>query len=117
MLQVENPKPTKDSTNSVAKNKSSESEDDVQRLRNKVDELSGKLNTERVEWERERLRWAQEKEKVLSYQRQLQLNYVQMYRRTRSFEAQVQALTLELDVEPKASRKKLPSITQTAIQL
>lgn len=60
------------------------------------------------QFQRERLTWAQEKEKVLRYQRQLQLNYVQMFRRTRSLEAEVESLTLELELDTKV--KKLPAI-------
>lgn len=55
----------------------------------------------------------QEKEKVLSYQRQLQLNYVQMYRRTRSLESQLQSLSLGVDADVK--HRKAASLN--AIQL
>lgn len=83
-----------------------------------VERLRGELSEERKEFEEERVTWAQEKEKVLRYQRQLQLNYVQMFRRTKSLEAEVESLTLELELETKTGRttihhtakKKLPAI-------
>jgi hypothetical protein len=83
-----------------------------------VERLREELSEERREFEQERITWAQEKEKVLRYQRQLQLNYVQMFRRTKSLEAEVESLTLELELETKTGRgtinhtakKQLPAI-------
>jgi chromosome segregation ATPase len=91
--------------------------DDV-RLGKIVERLREELSEERKEFEQERVIWAQEKEKVLRYQRQLQLNYVQMFRRTKSLEAEVESLTLELELETKTGRgainhtgkKQLPAI-------
>jgi chromosome segregation ATPase len=84
-------------------------------LSKEVDRLRQELSEERNEFEQERVTWAQEKEKVLRYQRQLQLNYVQMFRRTRTLEAEVESLTLELELETKTGRatsatKQLPAI-------
>lgn len=84
-------------------------------LSKEVDRLREELSEERSEFEQERVKWAQEKEKVLRYQRQLQLNYVQMFRRTRTLEAEVESLTLELELETKTGRstsstKQLPAI-------
>lgn len=84
-------------------------------LSKEVDRLREELLQERNEFEQERVTWAQEKEKVLRYQRQLQLNYVQMFRRTRTLEAEVEGLTLELELESKTGRattgtKQLPAI-------
>ena len=83
-----------------------------------VERLREELSEERRDFEQERVTWAQEKEKVLRYQRQLQLNYVQMFRRTKSLEAEVESLTLELELETKTGRttfnhtakKQLPAI-------
>jgi len=83
-----------------------------------VERLREEISEERREFEQERVTWAQEKEKVLRYQRQLQLNYVQMFRRTKSLEAEVESLTLELELETKTGRatinrtakKQLPAI-------
>jgi hypothetical protein len=84
-------------------------------LSKEVDRLREELSQERNEFEQERVTWAQEKEKVLRYQRQLQLNYVQMFRRTRTLEAEVESLTLELELENKTGcattgTKQLPAI-------
>ncbi|XP_075223233.1 leucine zipper putative tumor suppressor 2 homolog isoform X2 [Lycorma delicatula] len=87
------------------------------RYEEELELLKKELAEEQMEWERERLQWAQEKEKVLSYQRQLQLNYIQMYRRTRTLEAELESLKLELDLDSKTRRKKQISLPQTAIQL
>ncbi|KAK2192899.1 hypothetical protein NP493_21g10007 [Ridgeia piscesae] len=45
----------------------------------------------------EREQWLDEKDKVVRYQKHLQLNYVQMYRKNQSLEAEVEQLTLELE--------------------
>lgn len=79
-------------------------------LSKEVDRLREELLQERNEFEQERVTWAQEKEKVLRYQRQLQLNYVQMFRRTRTLEAEVESLTLELELETKTGTKQLAAI-------
>ena len=76
--------------------------------------LSAQLSEQRASFERERLTWAQEKEKVLRYQRQLQLNYVQMYRRSRTLEAEIESLTIDLELEkPKSNdlvKKQMPAL-------
>lgn len=48
-------------------------------------------------FESERRCWEEEKEKVIRYQKQLQQNYVQMYRRNRELEAALRDLSLELE--------------------
>ncbi|PSN38556.1 hypothetical protein C0J52_14818 [Blattella germanica] len=92
---------------------------DVTVLRKEMERLQMELTEEKNEFEQERVTWAQEKEKVLRYQRQLQLNYVQMFRRTKTLEAEVESLTLELELETKTGRgavtthsgkKQLPAI-------
>ena len=55
-----------------------------------VTELEKLLATEREQW-------MDEKNKVVRYQRHLQLNYVQMYRKNKMLEADVEQLTLELE--------------------
>ncbi|XP_067015430.1 leucine zipper putative tumor suppressor 2 homolog isoform X2 [Anabrus simplex] len=86
--------------------------DTVSALQTELETLHHERNSEREQFERERLTWAQEKEKVLRYQRQLQLNYVQMFRRTRALEAEIESLTMELELESKSGcpKKKLPAI-------
>lgn len=78
-----------------------------------VDELRRDFEVKKKDFEKERMIWAQEKEKVLRYQRQLQMNYVQMYRRTRALEAEVESLTIELELDKTGMKKKLPSVDLT----
>lgn len=90
-------------------------------------QLRGEVRRLREELAQERATWAEEKEKVLRYQRQLQLNYVQMFRRTRSLEAEVESLTMELELETKSNKHKnaftkakglpLPELHAQAIEL
>lgn len=78
-----------------------------------VDELRKDFEVKMKDFEKERMVWAQEKEKVLRYQRQLQMNYVQMYRRTRALEAEVESLTIELELDKTGLKKKLSSVDLT----
>lgn len=48
-------------------------------------------------FEEERKVWHEEKDKVIRYQKQLQQNYVQMYRRNRELEQHLQELSQELE--------------------
>lgn len=51
----------------------------------------------REEFMKEREQWLEEKNKVIRYQKHLQLNYVQMYRKNKTLESEVEQLTLELE--------------------
>lgn len=82
--------------------------DDAKQFQNGLDKLKNQLLSEQTEFEQERITWAQEKEKVLRYQRQLQLNYVQMFRRTRTLEAEIESLTMELELETKTKGFRTP---------
>ncbi|XP_033756476.1 leucine zipper putative tumor suppressor 2 homolog isoform X1 [Pecten maximus] len=64
--------------------------EEVQRLRDEIEAHHDVL-------EKEREQWADEKNKVIRYQKQLQLNYVQMFRKNKLLEAEVEQLTLELE--------------------
>lgn len=77
-----------------------------------IDKLRQELERRTKKFENERLTWAQEKEKVLRYQRQLQMNYVQMFRRTRVLEAEIEGLTIELELDKTGVKKKL-DLSQT----
>lgn len=79
---------------------------------NEVEKLREELQNKCKQFEHERLTWLQEKEKVLRYQRQLQMNYVQMFRRTRALEAEVESLTIELELDKTGLKKKL-ELSQT----
>ncbi|XP_055588310.1 leucine zipper putative tumor suppressor 1 isoform X2 [Uranotaenia lowii] len=57
-----------------------------------LDQLRRQLLDCRIEFEQERLKWADEKEKVLVYQRQLQQNYVEMCKRTAALEEKLKTI-------------------------
>ncbi|MCI4384541.1 hypothetical protein PGIGA_G00039920 [Pangasianodon gigas] len=72
--------------------------------RQQVERLKGELARQRqlvedqaTAFENERHCWEEEKDKVIRYQKQLQQNYVQMYRRNRELEAALRELSLELE--------------------
>ncbi|KAH1012662.1 leucine zipper putative tumor suppressor 2 homolog [Dendroctonus ponderosae] len=64
-----------------------------------VGRLRRELIIKTQDFNREKLIWAQEKEKVLRYQRQLQMNYVQIYRRSKALEAELDNLTTQIAIE------------------
>ncbi|CAL8298773.1 unnamed protein product [Merluccius merluccius] len=73
-------------------------------LRQQVERLKAELMYERRTAEEqlsgfqdERRVWQEEKEKVIRYQKQLQQNYIQMYRRNRDLERAMRELSLELE--------------------
>ncbi|KAM4607715.1 leucine zipper putative tumor suppressor 2a isoform 1-T2 [Polymixia lowei] len=73
-------------------------------LRQQVERLKAELMYERRSseeqlsgFEVERKVWQEEKEKVIRYQKQLQQNYIQMYRRNRDLERVMRDLSLELE--------------------
>lgn len=77
--------------------------------RQQLDVLKRELENRKAEFDRERIVWIEEKEKVLRYQKQLQMNYIQMYRRTRTLEAEVESLNVELELDKTGYKKKLAS--------
>ncbi|XP_026134644.1 leucine zipper putative tumor suppressor 2 homolog [Carassius auratus] len=73
-------------------------------LRQQVDRMRAELMYERRRsedqleaFEDERRVWQEEKNKVIRYQKQLQQNYIQMYRRNRDLERVMRELSLELE--------------------
>lgn len=70
---------------------------EIDHLRIEVERGRCEQETQRTHFEEERQVWSEEKEKVLRYQKQLQLNYVQIFRKNRSLEHEVEQLTLELE--------------------
>lgn len=74
-----------------------------------LEKLRQDFEIKKRDFEQERNIWAQEKEKVLKYQRQLQMNYVQMYRRNRTLEAEIENLTIELELDKTGMKKKIPT--------
>ncbi|RVE48575.1 hypothetical protein evm_006764 [Chilo suppressalis] len=63
-----------------------------------VERLKCELEAKEAQFNNERRKWSEEKDKVLRYQKQLQLNYVQMFKRSRTLEAEVDGLRLELEL-------------------
>jgi uncharacterized protein (DUF3084 family) len=57
-----------------------------------VDQLKAEMDTEKENFEIETANWLSEKEKVIRYQKQLQLNYVSMYKRNKSLETEMEQL-------------------------
>lgn len=62
-----------------------------------LDKVKLELLVHKEEFEKEKEQWLEEKNKVIMYQKQLQLNYVQMFRKNKVLEAEVEQLTLELE--------------------
>lgn len=76
----------------------------LQNMKVQMDRMQTELTFERQRaeqqtgsFEEERRIWQEEKDKVIRYQKQLQQNYVQMYRRNRELEQLLQELSQELD--------------------
>ncbi|KAJ8284669.1 hypothetical protein COCON_G00035190 [Conger conger] len=97
-------------------------------LRQQAERLKAELAFERrrgedqlTTFEDERRVWQEEKEKVIRYQKQLQQNYVQMYRRNRELERVMRELSLELEtrdleeVEGPGNEIHFEEITATEI--
>ncbi|XP_068617336.1 leucine zipper putative tumor suppressor 2 homolog isoform X2 [Battus philenor] len=63
-----------------------------------AERLKCELETKEAQFNNERRKWSEEKDKVLRYQKQLQLNYVQMFKKSRTLEAEVDGLRLELEL-------------------
>ncbi|XP_062604883.1 leucine zipper putative tumor suppressor 2 homolog [Saccostrea cucullata] len=78
---------------------SSESDKDktISHLQKELEELKEGLMGKNELFEKEKEQWLDEKNKVIRYQKQLQLNYVQMYNKNKMLEAEVEQLTLELE--------------------
>lgn len=76
----------------------------LQGMKAQMDRMRAELDFERQRaeqqtgsFEEERRIWQEEKDKVIRYQKQLQQNYVQMYRRNRELETMLQDLSQELE--------------------
>merc|ERR1740123_1384059 len=85
----------------------------VERLQRSLKEadISNKMLREEVDkykenFEVEKVNWLDEKEKVIRYQKQLQLAYVQMYKRNKTLESEVDQLKKSL-----AESNQKPAVT------
>ncbi|XP_060595679.1 leucine zipper putative tumor suppressor 2 homolog isoform X1 [Ruditapes philippinarum] len=74
-----------------------EKDKEVNTLREELNKLRLEMLVNKEEHEKEKEQWLEEKNKVIMYQKQLQLNYVQMFRKNKVLEAEVEQLTLELE--------------------
>lgn len=57
--------------------------------KNEVARLTAELELSRKKFEQEKLRWSEEKEKVLAYQRELQKKYLEVMKRTQELEEKI----------------------------
>ncbi|XP_054247627.1 leucine zipper putative tumor suppressor 3 [Indicator indicator] len=90
-----------------------QSEDSVNALRKEVERLQAELKLERqqreqqvMDFEEERRTWQEEKEKVIKYQKQLQLNYVEMYQKNQLLEHKVNEMNTKATSPPHTEEKK-----------
>ncbi|XP_067269489.1 leucine zipper putative tumor suppressor 2 homolog isoform X2 [Pseudorasbora parva] len=77
---------------------------DLDTLQKEVERLRGELKEEKQKkhkminsFQQERQTWNKEKDKVIRYQKQLQYNYLQMYRKNKDLEKILRELTAEMD--------------------
>ena len=89
--------PNKDSVSSTATDSEKLSEETGNQVKAELDQLKAEFDKAKVEFTKERDQWLEEKNKVIRYQKHLQLNYVQMYRKNKVLESEVEQLTLDLE--------------------
>jgi len=70
---------------------------ELNQLASAVKELKTEASETKGTFETEKAHWLDEKEKVIRYQKQLQLNYVQMYKRNKTLEAEIESLNKNVD--------------------
>ncbi|CAM4715298.1 hypothetical protein PO909_018132 [Leuciscus waleckii] len=70
---------------------------EVERLRGELKEEKQKKHKMMNSFQQERQTWNKEKDKVIRYQKQLQYNYLQMYRKNKDLEKILKELTAEMD--------------------
>merc|ERR1712008_653390 len=85
---------------------------DLAQLALAVKELKTEASETKETFETEKTHWLDEKEKVIRYQKQLQLNYVQMYKRNKTLEAEVDQLKKSL---AESSQKQSQSSTKSKL--
>ncbi|XP_020791176.2 leucine zipper putative tumor suppressor 1 [Boleophthalmus pectinirostris] len=80
--------------------------DPLQCLQEEVDILRQQVQSERdakdklsISFEQEKQTWNKEKEKVIKYQKQLQINYLQMHKKNRELERSLKEITAELEAK------------------
>uniref|UniRef100_A0A8C1XUX5 Leucine zipper, putative tumor suppressor 1 n=1 Tax=Cyprinus carpio TaxID=7962 RepID=A0A8C1XUX5_CYPCA len=70
---------------------------EVERLRGELKEEKQKKHKMMNSFQQERQTWNKEKDKVIRYQKQLQYNYLQMYKKNKDLEKILRELTAEMD--------------------
>ncbi|XP_048365912.1 leucine zipper putative tumor suppressor 3 isoform X2 [Sphaerodactylus townsendi] len=90
-----------------------QSEESLAALKKEVERLQAELKVERqqreqqvADFEGERRTWQEEKEKVIKYQKQLQLNYVEMYQKNQILEHKVNEMNGKAASPPHTEDKK-----------
>ena len=71
--------------------------------REEYDILKRDCDIHRESFEVETANWLSEKEKVIRYQKQLQLNYVSMYKKNKSLETEIEQLKISLQDSQKST--------------
>ncbi|XP_075711902.1 leucine zipper putative tumor suppressor 3 [Rhinoderma darwinii] len=89
-----------------------QNEDSLGTLKKDIENLQLELVVERqqrdqqvVDFEEERRTWQEEKEKVIKYQKQLQLNYVEMYQKNQQLEQKINEITTKVTTPPAEDKK------------
>jgi len=82
----------------------------IESLQAELSRTRAALDSERADFERQREQWLDEKRRVIDYQKQLQLNYLQIARKNKLLEADVHQLTAEIE-----RHESLPSLTGNVV--
>jgi len=77
----------------------------IDSLQTELSRSRATLDTERADFDRQREQWLDEKRRVIDYQKQLQLNYIQIARKNKLLEADIHQLTAEIE-----HQESLPSL-------
>ena len=85
------------SPRSIMSSPSLDKDKQITMLQEQLHKLREDVAGQREFFEKEKEVWVDEKNKVIRYQKQLQLNYVQMFRKNKLLEAEVEQLTLDLE--------------------
>ena len=88
---------------------------DLREKAGEMSELEGEHQALRQTYKTETDNWLSEKEKVIKYQKQLQLNYVSMYNKNKQLEAEVEQLkaSLQKATAPKPASSNPMSVAKT----
>lgn len=83
----------------------------MDKVKTEVETLKREREVQRQQFEEEHIRWMEEKERVIRYQKQLHQNYVAMFGRNRQLEEEVARLTgVPLPPLKNLSPPKFPSV-------